>query len=871
MTRIVCLLTLAALMAASDLTLPAAAIPINVRASAYGAKGNGVADDTAAIQKAIAVALTPGMRFAAPAVVWLPKGTYRITNTLHGRIGTTTDSERSGLILMGEDRAGTIIRLGANAAGFRDAANPKPLIRTCGEWDANAQRINGNEAFKNGVQNLTIEIGTGNAGAVGIDWLVSNRGAISNVTLRAADGAGAIGIRMDRAWPGPGAILDTSIEGFAWGLTLRDHYQFGITVENLKLRRQRSAGIAVERNTLAIRKLDYEGTAPAILSLDAGSSGMGLGMLTLMDSVIRALPGATGAAIVSQRHLLIRNLTCTGFPQVLDDRSPGNADIAGGAATKTVTFHAIGPKIAVNGEVLRPLGLPVAEVPTIAWPTDPAQVAVVLGDGNLQGAIDSGKPALAINSRTNGKVGEYRLFDTIRIGAQPTVRRIMGTETQFLARWDTASDDRPFLRFEGVAGTTVVIEHVRFQGRIEHAGAGTLVFRHCHLGPYAASGAGRTFMVDTLAYRMDLGTQHQTWLRQHNYEGPCTAEDWARRPDPLIVNHGKLWMFGHKTEGMATLIRNIGGQVELLGGFHYVNRAVAEGVPCFINDNGQFTTSHSLIQTPWPIALREVDGSRTINIGDGSFRNGRSVALLVSRTGAGALADTTAPATPAAPIVSGSVLRPTVSGAAEPGAAVTILVDGDTVAVVAADDAGAWRWTLRDDLAPGTHAITVSAEDAAGNISAASPATSATVPVEDSTAPATPAAPLASGDDAVLPTLSGTTEPFARVRLYDGDLLVATVAADEDGAWHATPGSLTIGTHPFTVTACDAAGNTSGRSPATVVTVEERIDDVLVDDVPVVAAESAGDEDGGGCGLGGGLTLFTLFMAGWAVRLRPRP
>ncbi len=265
MTRLVLLIAWCATLAASDLALPVAAIPINVRASAYGAKSNGVADDTAAIQKAIVAALTPGMRFAAPAVVWLPRGTYRITNTLHGRIGTTTDRERSGLILLGEDRAGTVIRLDANATGFRDAANPKPMIRTCGEWDAGANRINGNEAFKNGVQNLTIEVGAGNAGAVAIDWLVSNRGAISNVTLRAADGAGFIGIRMDRAWPGPGAILDTGIEGFAWGLTLRDQYQFGITVENLKLRRQRSAGIAIERNALAIRKLDYEGTAPAVL------------------------------------------------------------------------------------------------------------------------------------------------------------------------------------------------------------------------------------------------------------------------------------------------------------------------------------------------------------------------------------------------------------------------------------------------------------------------------------------------------------------------------------------------------------------------------------------------------------------------------
>ena len=95
----------------------------------------------------------------------------------------------------------------------------------------------------------------------------------------------------------------------------------------------------------------------------------------------------------------------------------------------------------------------------------------------------------------------------------------------------------------------------------------------------------------------------------------------------------------------------------------------------------------------------------------------------------GSTGDTTPPATPAAPTVAGSdPARPVLSGTTEAGATVTIRVDGVAVGSVVADGAGHWTWTPGTSLAPGSHAITVIATDAAGNASAPSPASTVSVP-----------------------------------------------------------------------------------------------------------------------------------------------
>ena len=141
------------------------------------------------------------------------------------------------------------------------------------------------------------------------------------------------------------------------------------------------------------------------------------------------------------------------------------------------------------------------------------------------------------------------------------------------------------------------------------------------------------------------------------------------------------------------------------------------------------------------------------------------------------------------------------------------------------DGVGNWTWSVT--LAEGTYAIYGVSEIGYG--------TSATLSVTiDTTAPGTPAAPVLdsasdhglSNSDRITnlatPVITGTAEAGATITLYDtnGSASLGTTTADGTGAWSITSATLTAATHRLSVTATDAAGNTSLASSGTFVTID---------------------------------------------------
>ena len=167
----------------------------------------------------------------------------------------------------------------------------------------------------------------------------------------------------------------------------------------------------------------------------------------------------------------------------------------------------------------------------------------------------------------------------------------------------------------------------------------------------------------------------------------------------------------------------------------------------------------------------------------------------------------------------------TLTGTAEANSTVKVYDGATLLGPVTADGSGAWSYTT-GTLANGTHSLTATATDAAGNTGAASAALSVTV---DAAAPGAPAIAAFSNDTGTVGdgitgdntlTLTGTAEANSTVKLYDGATLLGTVTADGSGAWSYTTGTLANGTHSLTATATDAAGNTSAASAALSVTVD---------------------------------------------------
>ena len=207
--------------------------------------------------------------------------------------------------------------------------------------------------------------------------------------------------------------------------------------------------------------------------------------------------------------------------------------------------------------------------------------------------------------------------------------------------------------------------------------------------------------------------------------------------------------------------------------------------------------------------------------------------------------DTTPPALPvltsilddvgnaATPVANGGLTndaQPTLSGTAEAGSTVKIFDNGVQIGSVTSTG-GAWSFTPSPVLGNGSHNLTFTATDAAGNASAP---TAGYVINVDTLAPAAPVissviddvgsvtGPITGPTNDTRPTLNGTAEANATVRIYDGITLVGTVTADASGNWTLpqTTTTLTQGTHNFTATATDAAGNTSVASTVTTITVD---------------------------------------------------
>jgi hypothetical protein len=196
---------------------------VNVRD--FGAKGDGRADDTASLQAAInAAGPNTGAFFWRTRIVFLPDGIYRVSAQLQRRYANGAFG--SGMILQGQSTTGTVIRLTDHAAGFGNAGAPRGVVMTTAKLlDGTptsggkdyTTKGEGNDAYENFVENLTIDVGRDNPGAIGIDYLANNIGAVRDVLVTAPQNSGAIGIAMTRKWPGPALLQRVTVHGFGTG------------------------------------------------------------------------------------------------------------------------------------------------------------------------------------------------------------------------------------------------------------------------------------------------------------------------------------------------------------------------------------------------------------------------------------------------------------------------------------------------------------------------------------------------------------------------------------------------------------------------------------------------------------------------------
>ncbi len=165
-----------------------------------------------------------------------------------------------------------------------------------------------------------------------------------------------------------------------------------------------------------------------------------------------------------------------------------------------------------------------------------------------------------------------------------------------------------------------------------------------------------------------------------------------------------------------------------------------------------------------------------------------------------------------------------LTGSAAANSTVTVFDGTSQIGTAKADSTGAWNYTS-NALVDGGHSFTAKAADASGQTSSASPALAVTIDTHAANAP-TMALYSPDGKTVGATTLAddlllkGTAEANSTVHVFDGGKQIGTATTNGSGAWSFDTGHVSDGSHSFTSTAVDTAGNTSAASSAKAVTVD---------------------------------------------------
>lgn len=544
----------------------------------FGARGDGHTDDTAAIIAALAASGgDTGKEIWHDRIVFLPAGTYLVSNTLLKRYAN--GGFASGSILVGESPQRTTIRLADNAPGFGDHNNPKPVVFTTSKMiDGPAGRDyegkgEGNDAYENFVENLTIDVGHGNPGAIGLDYLANNIGAVRNVVVEAPQGSGATGISMRRKWPGPALLQQVSVQGFDIGIDIANT-EYGLTLSQIRLTGQRLVGLRNTDNMVTAEDLHIS-TASGTALVNRGP----LGMVVLAGGLIEL--SGPGAQPIENRGIIFFN--GTNVPAAAELPIVLSGGLAQGWLGGT-DWHPEFPALS-----LPRTHAPVAETdPQSKWigvtGTDPAAPPVD-ATAALQAAFNRGGTVYL-------RHGTFWISAPLEVPA--TLHRVMGMTSTL--RVLPAARGR-FPRDQGMLrilqpGGVFALEHIALdntnqgaQSGVEVAAARTVVLRDV-LSAGAVTldrrqNGGASYMEDTCCGPIQVAGPAPVTARQLNTEGGGVRIQ--NRGAPLLI-------LGVKTEGNCTVAASTAGaRTVVLGGLLYIVAVpVSESMPAFTSDNSFF-------------------------------------------------------------------------------------------------------------------------------------------------------------------------------------------------------------------------------------------------------------------------------------------
>lgn len=560
--------------------LPDGANIINVKQ--FGAKGDGSTDDTKAIL--LAIEQLPPFDVRHPwqtKIIYFPSGTYIVTDTISRR--DPSGKYQPGLILIGETQGNTVIKLADNSPGFQDKARPKPLIFTAsgllgGDSRAGGKdpvRGEGNDAYVNFLENLTIEIGKANSGAIGLDYLGNNIGAVRDVAIRAID-RGQIGLSMTRKWVGPALIQRVRIDGFDIGIDVSGT-EYSVTLDDVSVSRSRQFGLRNRSNSVPFVDLKVDA--------ESGVGIANLGSQALMTGIRAQLRGRGAVAFQNTGWANVQSVDASKF--VLEPLGLSAADLDGVYEGDRRVSNSLWRLPIASSSIPSASSQEWANVQEYGAVADPS----VDSTRAIAAAFRSGAKAVFFPT------GQYKVTGTIAVPA--ALERIDGMFSTIFAEpapGRTAGLPKYPLFTTGPRSAPLVLRRLIVEGRggsygvVEHQANSPLLIQDI-----VASGVGLLMRAKdggpvfaenvSCTGGIRLSGSAGIWFRQLNVEAHGT----------MIENDGApLWVLGAKTEQTLSLVsaRNQ-ADIELVGGLVYRVKPDAKEVPLLISENSRLVASYA--------------------------------------------------------------------------------------------------------------------------------------------------------------------------------------------------------------------------------------------------------------------------------------
>ena len=524
----------------------------------FPVKGDGVADDTEAIQQAV----NKVQETTNQGIVLIPEGRYRLTGTVY---------VWPGIRLIGYGARRPVFVLGPNTPGYQDKDNEKYMLFFAGGRPRAGQgggrgrggsnagggpppgapfpgapggrggaggrpQDAGAGTFYSAIGNIDIEVQDGNPGAVGIRGRYAQHSFMAHMDFRI--GSGLAGVHDTG-----NVAEDVHFFGGQYGIwTQKPSPGWQFTVVDASFEGQREAAIR-EREAGLVLVRPYFKNVPSAISIEPGRSDE----LWVRDARMEDISGP--AVIVSLEQspatqINMENVVCQRVPVFASLRESGKKFVAPGTAYEVKVFsHGVQfadmrakPEIKDIFETAVLSAMP-APVPSDLFPLPPADTWVNLrtlgakGDGKTDDTAVFRK-AIAENRTLYLPTGKYVISDTLTLRPDTVLVGLHSGATQIVLLDSTPA-------FQGIGGPKPMIE-------APQGGTNILIGIGLYtngINPRALAAkwmAGKDSMMNDVRFLGGHGTTGLDGRRENPYNNTHTADpDLNRRWDG---QYASLWV-----------------------------------------------------------------------------------------------------------------------------------------------------------------------------------------------------------------------------------------------------------------------------------------------------------------------------------------